>query len=84
MKVFIFFKIPILIISLIGLTVFCIAQTPQTYPDWGDWSKWGDQHNGNFRNPVLPGDFSDIDCIRVGKDYYAVTSTFQFSPGFMI
>ena len=35
-------------------------------------------------NPVLPGDYSDLDCIRVGPDYYAISSTFQFSPGVVI
>lgn len=51
---------------------------------WGNWEKWGDQGNGTYRNPILPGDYSDIDCIRVGKDYYAISSTFQFSPGMVI
>ena len=48
---------------------------------WGDWSKWGDQKDGTYRNPVLPGDYSDLDCTRVGDDYYAISSTFQYSPG---
>jgi beta-xylosidase len=51
---------------------------------WGRWPKWGDQGNGTYRNPVIPSDYSDIDCIRVGSDYYAVSSTLQFSPGFVI
>ncbi|WP_282456188.1 family 43 glycosylhydrolase [Chitinophaga sedimenti] len=51
---------------------------------WGDWKTWGDQGNGTYRNPVVPADFSDIDCIRVGNDYYAISSTFQFSPGMTI
>jgi beta-xylosidase len=51
---------------------------------WGDWPRWGDQGDGTYRNPVLPSDFADTDCIRVGSDYYAVSSTFQFSPGFII
>ena len=51
---------------------------------WGNWLKWGDQGDGTYRNPVIPSDYSDIDCIRVGADYYAVSSTFQFSPGFVI
>lgn len=45
---------------------------------------WGDQGNGTFLNPVLPGDYSDLDAIRVGTDYYAMSSTFQFSPGVVI
>ncbi|MCF0198940.1 MAG: glycosyl hydrolase 43 family protein [Bacteroidaceae bacterium] len=51
---------------------------------WGEWTTWGDQHDGTYRNPVVPADFSDLDCIRVGKDYYAITSTFQYSPGVTI
>ncbi|AUG81776.1 hypothetical protein CFP65_7180 [Kitasatospora sp. MMS16-BH015] len=42
---------------------------------------WGDQGDGTYVNPVLPGDFSDWDCIRVGNDYYGITSTFGYSPG---
>ena len=48
---------------------------------WGMWEKWGDQGDGTFFNPIIPADYSDIDCIRVGDDYYAISSTFQFSPG---
>ena len=53
-------------------------------PKWGNWIKWGDQGNGVYNNPVIPADYSDIDCIRVGPDYYAISSTFQFSPGVII
>ncbi|RFM30774.1 beta-xylosidase [Chitinophaga silvisoli] len=45
---------------------------------------WGDQDNGTYRNPVLPADYSDLDCIRVGGDYYAISSTMQFSPGMVV
>lgn len=51
---------------------------------WGNWATWGEQSDGTYHNPVLPGDFSDLDCIRVGDDYYAITSTFQYSPGMTI
>ena len=46
--------------------------------------KWGDQGDGTYCNPVLPGDYSDIDAIRVGSDYYAISSTFQYSPGVVV
>jgi beta-xylosidase len=45
---------------------------------------WGDQRNGTYVNPILPGDFSDIDAIRVGKDFYMFSSTMQYSPGVVI
>jgi beta-xylosidase len=51
---------------------------------WGEWASWGDQKDGTYRNPVIPADYSDLDCIRVGADYYAISSTFQFSPGMII
>ncbi|MDQ6785455.1 MAG: glycoside hydrolase 43 family protein [Acidobacteriota bacterium] len=51
---------------------------------WGDWQTWGDQGDGTFLNPILPSDYSDLDAIRVGSDYYAISSTFQFSPGIVI
>ncbi len=46
--------------------------------------KWGNQENGTFINPILPGDFSDLDAIRVGDDFYAISSTMQYSPGMVI
>ncbi len=51
---------------------------------WGTWSDYGDMGDGTYANPVIPSDYSDIDCIRVGEDYYAISSTFQFSPGMTI
>lgn len=68
-------------ISSCILTGTVLAQAPEK---WGAWEAWGDQGNGTYRNPVLPGDYSDVDCIRVGDNYYAVSSTFQYSPGFVI
>lgn len=47
-------------------------------------SVFGDLGNGLFRNPVIPSDYSDPDVIRVGEDYYAIASTFCFSPGMIV
>ncbi len=47
-------------------------------------SKWGDLGNGNYRNQILPADYSDPDVLRVGKDYYLISSTFQFSGAIVI
>lgn len=67
------------------LFVFCFccsgAALMGQQAGWGNWKIWGDQGNGMYVNPVIPSDYSDIDCIRVGEDYYAISSTFQFSPG---
>lgn len=34
-----------------------------------------------YRNPILPGFYPDPSVIRVGADYYMVTSTFEYFPG---
>jgi alpha-N-arabinofuranosidase len=34
-----------------------------------------------FDNPVIPGMASDPSVVRVGQDYYLVTSTFEYFPG---
>lgn len=39
---------------------------------------WGDQGNGTYINPVLNADYSDPDVIRVGTDFYMVSSEFHF------
>lgn len=62
-------------------------QTPTVWPEAQRASTeghWGDQGNNSFVNPVLPGDFSDLDVIRVGKKFFAISSTMQYSPGVAI
>lgn len=39
---------------------------------------------GAFRNPVIPGFHPDPSIVRVGGDFYAVTSTFSWFPGLPI
>jgi len=34
-----------------------------------------------YTNPILHADYSDPDVIRVGRDYYLVSSSFHLSPG---
>ena len=63
---------------------------------WGDWQTWGEQSDGNrealatdrdartYLNPIIPADYSDIDCIEHNGYYYAISSTFQFEPGMVI
>ncbi len=65
-----------------GMLAGVQAQPPAV--EWGTWTAWGDQGNGLYLNPVIPSDYSDINCIRVGDDYYAISSTFQFSPGMTV
>lgn len=69
---------------LLTAIVAVLSSAKAEPPAWGDWTKWGDQKDGTYQNPVLPGDYSDLDCIRVGSDYYAISSTFQYSPGMIV
>lgn len=46
--------------------------------------RWGVQGDGSFVNPILPADYSDLDAIRVGAAYYAISSTLHMSPAMVI
>ena len=35
----------------------------------------------NYTNPILFGDYSDPDVIRVGEDFYMISSSFTYLPG---
>lgn len=65
----------------VGAASAVLAQTPQ---QWGFWERWGDQGDGSYRNPVMPADFSDLDAIRVGNEYFAISSTLHLSPGMAV
>ncbi len=46
-----------------------------------DRNVWqADLENGFYQNPILHADYSDPDVVRVGKDYYMVSSSFHMSP----
>ena len=45
---------------------------------WYTDSRWGDLGDGTFANPILNGDYSDPDVIRVGNKYYMICSEFHF------
>jgi beta-xylosidase len=40
-----------------------------------------DNGDGTYKNPVLHADYSDPDVIRVGSDFYLVSSSFEDVPG---
>jgi beta-xylosidase len=69
------YKIVFILLGLYFISFNVFSQMPEG---------WGDQGDGTYRNPVLPGDYSDISAIRVGDDYYAISSTFQLSPGVLV
>ena len=43
-----------------------------------------DNGNGTYKNPVIHADYSDPDAIRVGDDFYMVSSSFNHAPGLPI
>jgi len=43
-----------------------------------------DRGDGTYQNPVLFADYSDPDAVRVGSDYYLVSSSFHVTPGLPI
>ncbi len=43
-----------------------------------------DQGDGTYINPVLQGDYSDPDVVRVGDDFYLTSSSFTNVPGLPI
>ena len=42
---------------------------------------WGDQGDGTYRNPILNGDYPDVDIEQAGEAYYMITSTNHYAPG---
>ena len=44
---------------------------------------WGStlQAQNTFSNPVIYSDVPDMDAVRVGNDYWMVSTTMHFSPG---
>lgn len=40
-----------------------------------------DNGDGTYKNPVLNADYSDPDAIRVGSDFYLISSSFEDIPG---
>ena len=43
-----------------------------------------DNGNGTYKNPIINADYSDPDAIRVGDNYYLVSSSFTHIPGLPI
>ena len=56
----------------IGLSLSCSS---------GMFAQSSDNGDGTFTNPVLWADVPDPDVIRVGDDYYMVSTTMHLMPG---
>ncbi|QKJ30702.1 glycosyl hydrolase 43 family protein [Mucilaginibacter mali] len=74
-----------LLLCAITLTGVAIAQqkTPiRQQPEKNISKVWvADQGNGTYKNPILNADYSDPDAIRVGDDFYLISSSFEDMPG---
>jgi beta-xylosidase len=43
-----------------------------------------DNGDGTYKNPIIHADYSDPDAIRVGEDFFMVSSSFNCAPGLPI
>lgn len=43
-----------------------------------------DNGDGTYKNPIINADYSDPDAIRVGDDFYMISSSFEDIPGLPI
>ena len=64
---------------------FCILQVTQAQQKNTVSKVWvADNRDGTYKNPVINADYSDPDAIRVGDDYYLISSSFNHAPGLPI
>src|SRR5882757_5498413 len=69
-----------LTIIILSAFFFCVnAQKNYASKVWV-----ADKGDGTYKNPVINADYSDPDAIRVGDDYYLVSSSFEDIPGLPI
>jgi beta-xylosidase len=66
-------------LTILFLSASYIANTQTVSKVWVS-----DNGNGTFKNPVIHADYSDPDAIRVGDDYYMISSSFNHVPGLPI
>lgn len=61
---------------------FCIILSITTYYSVEAQQVWTpDNGNGTFTNPIMWGDWPDPDIIRVGDDFYLVSTSMHYVPG---
>src|SRR5678815_6044254 len=58
------------------ISLLASAQKPYVSKVWV-----ADNGDGTYKNPVLHADYSDPDAIRVGDDFYLISSSFEDIPG---
>jgi len=67
-----------LLFMFVGLSTYAqnVASSPYRSQVWV-----ADLGNGQYQNPILHADYSDPDVIRVGDDFYLISSSFNHAPG---
>jgi beta-xylosidase len=72
-------------IALIALMMSCVScQTvsKMDQPSANAKPVWvPDNGDGTYKNPIIYADYSDPDVVRVGDDFYLVSSSFNCVPG---
>ena len=79
-----FFKNAIFLVFLNVLYISSMAQNHNATQKYISKVWVADNGNGTYKNPVLNADYSDPDAIRVGDDFYLVSSSFEDMPGLPI
>jgi beta-xylosidase len=78
-----FIRIPVIAAGML-LSASTLAQTAGKNSPYISKVWVSDQGDGTFKNPVIHADYSDPDAVRVGTDYYMVSSSFEAIPGLPI
>jgi beta-xylosidase len=73
------FPCKIFLVTVMLYSTMLNAQKPFVSKAWV-----ADNGNGTYKNPILHADYSDPDAIRVGNDFYMVSSSFEDVPGLPI
>ncbi len=66
------------LLAVLLLALLAAIVSPANGDETGSW---GDQGDGTYKNPVLNGDYPDVDIERLGDTYYLITSTVTYAPG---
>jgi len=73
---------PITSILLLTLCGSCQMMTRMERIDQNAKPVWvSDNDDGTYKNPIIHADYSDPDVVRVGDDFYLVSSSFNCAPG---
>ncbi len=71
-----------LFLSVLLITVLATEVSAQQNTISKVWV--ADNGDGTYKNPIIHADYSDPDAIRVGDDYYLISSSFNHAPGLPI